>query len=105
MEGAESHLQDGSQEDGDPRQDEDDGAGYSLLPGGEELMVRVAWEILHGQSSPLALCGHLKLVPKALSSPCSSFQRVSPLPETQLTGAWGERAFYRGVQELVECSG
>lgn len=39
-EGAGPHLQDRSQEDGDSRQDEDNGAGHSLFPGREEHMVR-----------------------------------------------------------------
>lgn len=34
--GTKSHLQDRSQEDGDPCQDEDDGACHSLFPGREE---------------------------------------------------------------------
>ena len=52
-EGAEPHLQDGSQEDRDPCQDEDNGAGHSLFPGRKEHMVRVDWEMLHDHSSPL----------------------------------------------------
>lgn len=52
VEGAEPHLQDRSQEDGDASQDEDDGAGHSLFPGRQGHRVRVNWKMLHDHSSP-----------------------------------------------------
>lgn len=71
-EGAEPHLQDRSQEDRDPCQDEDDGASHSLFPGREEHMVRVGWEAL---CDIPAFCGHLKAVSKALGSALLSHSR------------------------------
>lgn len=41
--GTKSHLQDRSQEDGDPCQDEDDGARHSLFPGREEHSQGDSW--------------------------------------------------------------
>lgn len=66
-EGAEPHLQDRSQEDRDPSQDEDKGAGDPLFPGGEEHS-QVDWETLHDHYSAPALCGHIKVISEALAS-------------------------------------
>lgn len=64
---AELYLQDGSQEDRNPGQDKDDGASHSLLPEREE-QLRVDWETLPDCPSPPTLCGHPKVVSKALVS-------------------------------------
>lgn len=73
-EGAEPHLQDGSQEDRDPCQDEDDGASHSLFPGREEHTVRVGWEALHGILAFWALEGCVQGPGLCLALP---FQRVN----------------------------
>lgn len=86
--GAGPHLQDGGQEDGDPSQDEDNGAGHSLFPGREEH-ASGGRETLHDHSSPLwAPEGASKALALCLVAP---FQRVNQRPEDQLPSPGEER--------------